>query len=141
MNKLERYLPLAGRIFLSLIFVTSGLSKIGGWNDTAGYMTSKGMPMVPLFLVGAIVFELLGGLSVLLGFKAKLGAAALIVFLIPASFIFHNFWTLEGMEQQMQMILFMKNFSITGGLLLVIGFGAGPLSIDARASARTLDHA
>jgi putative oxidoreductase len=64
MDKLERYAPFAGRIFLSLIFLMSGLSKIGGWNDTAGYMASKGMPMVPLFLVGAIVFEVLGGLSV-----------------------------------------------------------------------------
>lgn len=137
MDKLERYAPLAGRILLSLIFVMSGLSKIGGWNDTAGYMASKGMPMVPLFLVGAILFEVLGGLSVLLGFKAKIGAAALIVFLIPATLIFHNFWTLEGMEQQMQMIMFMKNLSIMGGLLLVIGRGAGPLSLDERAKEKT----
>jgi len=132
MNKLERYAPLAGRIFLSLIFVMSGLSKIGGWSGSAGYMASKGMPMVPLFLAGAILFEVLGGLSVLLGFKAKIGAAALIVFLIPTSFIFHSFWALEGMEQQMQMIMFMKNLSIMGGLLLVMGLGSGPLSLDNR---------
>jgi len=132
METIERYAVLVGRVFLSLIFVMSGFSKIGGWEQTAGYMASKGMPLVPLFLVAAIIIEVLGGLSVMLGLKAKIGAAALIVFLIPASFIFHNFWTLEGMEQQVQMIMFMKNIAILGGLLLVIGLGAGPLSLDNR---------
>lgn len=134
MKSLERYLPLAGRILLSLIFVMSGLSKVGGWNDTAGYMASKGMPLIPVFLVGAILVEVLGGLSVLLGFKAKLGAVALAVFLIPATLTFHNFWAYQGMEQQVQMSMFMKNLAIMGGLLLVIGFGAGPLSLDARSN-------
>jgi len=132
METIERYAVLLGRIFLSLIFVMSGFSKIGGWEQTAGYMASKGMPLVPLFLVAAILIEVLGGLSVLLGLKAKIGAAALIVFLIPASLIFHNFWTLEGMEQQIQMIMFMKNIAIIGGLLLVIGLGSGPLSLNNR---------
>jgi putative oxidoreductase len=132
MEKIERFVPLLGRILLSLIFVMSGLSKIGGWEQTSGYMASKGMPMVPIFLLGAIVFEVLGGLTVLLGFKAKLGATALIIFLIPTTFIFHNFWTLEGMERQMQMAMFMKNLSIMGGLLLVVGLGPGPLSFDNR---------
>ncbi len=135
---IERYAPLAGRFFLSAIFLTSGLAKIGGWEQNAAYMASKGMPMIPLFLVGAIVLEVLGGISVLLGFKVRIGAAALIAFLIPASLIFHNFWTLEGAQQQMQMIMFMKNLTIMGGLLLVVGFGAGPLSLDARASAASL---
>lgn len=132
MNKLDRYGSLAGRILLSLIFLLSGLSKIGGWNETAAYMASKGMPMVPFFLVGAIVLELLGGLSVLLGLKARVGAAALFVYLIPTTLIFHNFWALEGMEQQVQMIMFMKNCSIMGGLLLVLSLGPGPLSLDHR---------
>jgi len=85
---------------------------------------------VTLFLAGAIIFEVLGGLSVLLGFKARLGAIALIIFTIPAALIFHNFWAFEGMEQQTQMIMFMKNLAIIGGLLLITSFGSGPLSID-----------
>lgn len=95
-------------------------------------MASKNMPFVPLFLVAAILFEVGGGLSVALGYKAKLGAAALIIFLIPATPIFHNSWTYQGMEQEVQMIMFMKNLAIMGGLLSVIGLGAGPLSLDSR---------
>jgi len=132
MKNLERITPLLGRILLALTFLVSGFGKIGGWNETAGYMASKGMPLVPLFLVAGILLEIGGGLSVLLGFRARLGAAALIVFLIPATFIFHNFWALEGMDQQINMIMFMKNLSILGGLLLVVAFGPGPISIDNR---------
>lgn len=132
MDNMKKYLPVAGRFFLSLIFIMSGLSKIGGWEQTAQYMASKGMPMTSLFLLGAILLEVGGGLSVLLGFRTKIGAIALILFLIPATFIFHNFWSFDGMEQQTQMIMFMKNLSIMGGLVLVLGFGAGPLSFDNR---------
>lgn len=132
MNSLYRYLPLIGRVFLSSIFIMSGFGKIADWSGTADYMASNGMPMVPLFLSGAMIFEICGGLSVLLGFKAKIGAAALIVFLIPATLIFHNFWTLEGMEQQIQMVNFMKNLAISGGLLLVVSLGTGPMSISNR---------
>lgn len=132
MKGIIRYFPLLGRILISSIFLMSGFGKIADWSGTAGYMASKGMPLVPMFLIGAIVFELGGGLSVLLGFKAKIGAAALAAFLIPVTLIFHNFWTLEGMDQQIQMIMFMKNLAILGGLLLIIALGAGPLSIDNR---------
>ena len=132
MNAIIRFLPLMGRVFITSIFLLSGFGKIADWSGTAGYMASKGMPMVPLFLIGAIVFELGGGLSVLLGFKTRTGALVLSIFLIPATLIFHNFWTLDGMEQQMQMAMFMKNFSILGGLLLLMAFGPGPISIDNR---------
>lgn len=132
MSNIQNVLPLMGRVFLSLIFISSGFGKIFSWDQTAGYMASKGMPMISLFLLGAILFEVAGGLSVLLGYRAKLGAVLLIVFTIPASFIFHNFWTLEGMEQQMQMIMFMKNIAIIGGLFGITANGAGPLSLDSR---------
>jgi putative oxidoreductase len=132
MQKIERYAPLAGRILLALIFLLSGLSKFTAWEQTAGYMASKGMPMIPFFLVSAATVELLAGLSVLLGFRARIGAAALILYLIPVSLIFHNFWALEGMEQQIQMVTFMKNLAIMGGLLLLVAFGSGALSLDNR---------
>ncbi|MCS7020653.1 MAG: DoxX family protein [Gemmataceae bacterium] len=132
MNAVTCWAPLLGRIGLSAIFLISGAGKIFSWEQTAGYMSSKGMPLVPLFLVGAIVLELVGGLSVLVGYKARLGAGLLIVFLIPATVIFHNFWAFEGQEQQMQMIMFLKNLAILGGLLLVVGFGAGAYSLDNR---------
>ena len=132
MKRSERVFVPLGRVLLSLIFLASGLGKIAAWDATAGYMASEGMTLVPLFLVAAILFEVLGGLSVLLGMKARVGAAALIVFLIPATLIFHDFWAFEGMERQIYMAMFMKNLAIMGGLLLVIAFGAGPLSIDNR---------
>jgi putative oxidoreductase len=85
---------------------------------------------VPFFLVGAVGFELGGGFSVLLGYKARLGALALFLFLIPVTLTFHNFWTYPPEQQKMQMILFMHNLTLMGGLLLVLTFGPGPLSID-----------
>ncbi len=132
MENTKSFFVLSGRILLSLIFVMSGFSKISGWENTLGYMASKGMPMTQFFLFMAIVIEIAGGLSLLMGYKTRVGASLLIVFLIPATLIFHNFWTLTGMEQQMQMIMFMKNLAIIGGLLVVAGFGPGQISLDAR---------
>lgn len=130
MNFVNRYFPLIGRILLSSIFLSSGMNKIFSWDQTAHYMTSKGFPLVSLFLFGAIALEVFGGLSVLLGFKAKLGAVLLILFIIPATIIFHNFWIYEGIEQQGQIIMFMKNLAIMGGLFGLISNGSGPFSLD-----------
>ncbi len=116
---------LAGRILLSLIFVMSSLGKIADWNGTAGYMASKGMVAIGFFLPAAVAVELLGGLSVMTGFKARWGASLLFLFLIPVTLIFHDFWTLNGMDRQMQTIHFMKNMAIMGGLLTLAGSGAG----------------
>lgn len=132
---LQRYAPLAGRGLLSLIFLLSAAGKVANFSGTEQFMASKNMPLVPFFLVMAILFESLGGLSVLLGYKARIGALALIVFLIPATLIFHNFWDYQGMEQQMQMINFLKNAAIMGGLTLLLAYGAGALSLDGRRTA------
>lgn len=136
MQAVEQFGPVVGRILLALIFVMSGFSKITGWEGTAGYMASVGMPMVTLFLIGAIVLEIGGGLSLILGFKARWGALALIVFTIPATVLFHNFWAMEGADAFINRIMFMKNLAMIGGLLIVMAFGAGPLSIDARSGGR-----
>jgi len=120
---MQRYLPLIGRILLGLIFVMSGFNKITGFEGTQQYMASYGMPMTSLLLVGAIVVEIVGGLSVIFGVFPRLGAAALVLFLIPASLIFHT-----DFSEQTQLIMFLKNLSIMGGLLLVVAYGSGPLS-------------
>lgn len=120
---------LAGRILLALIFIMSGIGKIPDFANTADYMASRGMPLVTLLLVGAIIFELLGGLLVATGFKARLGAILLIIFLVPASLIFHNFWAYPEEQQKVQMIMFMKNLAIMGGLLIVTSRGPGSLSV------------
>jgi putative oxidoreductase len=95
-------------------------------------MATKGMPLIPLFLVGAIVCELVGGLSLLLGYRARLGALLLFLYLIPTTLVFHAFWQYEGMQHKMQLINFMKNLAIMGGLAVVMGFGSGLVSIDRR---------
>jgi putative oxidoreductase len=93
-------------------------------------MASKGMPFVTFFLGAAIVLELGGGLLVALGYRARLGAFALAVFVVPTTLIFHDFWTLTGPDYQLQMIMFLKNLSMLGGLLLVMAFGPGRFSVD-----------
>ena len=121
---------LSGRVFLSAIFLLSAFNKIMDWNGTAAGMAAHGMPVVPLFLAGAIVFELLGGLSVLLGFFGRIGATALIVYMIPVTLIFHNFWAADAAQQQNQMIHFLKNVSIVGGLFMVAAMGTDGFSVD-----------
>jgi len=133
---LRRFGQLFARGLLSAIFLMSGFGKISNWQGTTEFMASKGMPAVSFFLAGAILLELGGGLSLLLGFRARAGAAALILFLIPATLIFHNFWAFEGMDQRMQMINFLKNLAILGGLIQTMVYGAGALSLDARARNR-----
>ena len=128
----ERIGRLIGRVLLSIIFIGAGLSKMGDWSGTAGYMASRGMPAIPVFLTLAIVFEVLGGFSVLLGWKTKAGAAALLLFLVPVTLIFHNFWTYPEAQQQIQMAMFLKNLAIMGGLLILASAGPGSLSVDGR---------
>ncbi len=126
---MQKFIPLFGRILLSTIFLMSGLGKITDFANTQQFMAAYGMPMTAFFIVCAIILEVGGGLSVLLGYKARWGALALVIFLIPATLIFHT-----KFSDQVQMIMFMKNMAILGGLLLVASFGSGPVSVDARAT-------
>jgi len=115
---MRSYVPLLARVLLGLIFVMSGMSKITGFEGTQQYMASHGIPLTTVFLAGAIVVEILGGLSIILGLWARAGAAALVLFLIPATLIFHT-----EFGQRTQMIMFLKNLSIMGGLLLLVVHG------------------
>jgi putative oxidoreductase len=115
---------LAGRILLALLFIVSGFGKITGWDGTAGYMASKGMPMVPVFLALTIAMELGGGVLLAVGFRARWVAAAFVLFLIPVTFIFHP----PG--DATQQVNFLKNLAIMGGMLMVIANGAGAYSVD-----------
>jgi putative oxidoreductase len=130
----KQYGPLGGRILMSLLFIMSGWGKLTAFSGTAGYMASAGMPHPELLLPFAIAIELGGGLMLLFGWKTRLAALALFVFTIPATLIFHNFWAADAANAQNQMIHFMKNVTILGGMLYVMAFGAGPLSLDNRKS-------
>lgn len=121
----------AGRVLLSLIFLMSGVGKIFDLENTKKYMEAKGMTNVAFFLTMAILFEIAGAVLVMVGYKARLGALLLIAFLIPATVIFHDFWAFPDQQPPIEMIMFMKNLSILGGLLIVLARGPGPMSIDA----------
>lgn len=123
------WLVVPGRLLICIIFLMSGSMKITHWSMMAGFMASK-MPAANLMLALAIFAELAGGLSLLLGFLGRLGALGLFIYLIPTTLIFHNFWAVDAAHQQEQMINFLKNLAIMGGLLMMI-HGSGPLSIDA----------
>lgn len=127
---MNNYLQPISRALLALIFIISGLGKIAGFSATAGMMAGVGFPAPSLFLVAAIVLELVGGIALLLGFKARLGAIALIVFLIPATIIFHAAQLGDPAQTQMQMIEVLKNLAILGGLLRVVADGAGAFALD-----------
>jgi putative oxidoreductase len=122
--------PLAGRILISIIFIMSGIGKITGFAGTSGWMASKGLPMPDLLLAASIVIELGAAAMIVAGFKARWGAAALFLWMIPVTLVFHNYWTYPAAEQQIQSIMFFKNLGLMGGMLFLMGFGSGPLSVD-----------
>lgn len=125
-----------GRVLLSLIFLLSGINKFSDWSSSAAYMQSQGMGWVPFFLAMAGAIEVFGGLSLMTGTFTRLGAFLLFLYLIPVTFVFHDFWSLQGAERQMQMINFLKNLGLMGGLLVVAGSGAGALSVDQKIQSR-----
>jgi putative oxidoreductase len=124
---MQKYLPLVARTLVAAIFVRSGITKILGFAGTRGYMAANGIPQtmtLPLLIL-TIIVEIIGGLCVFLGFKARWGALALFLFLIPATLIFHT-----NFADQIQTIQFFKNLAIMGGLLMVCAYGSGSLSLE-----------
>ncbi len=126
-----RYIPLAGRILFSLMFIMSGMGHLTKSTGMAQYAGSMGVPAPTLVVIITGIMIILGGFSVILGYKVKVGTILLIVFLLPTSFIMHTFWGIEDpMQSQMQMAMFLKNLSMLGGALLLYHFGTGPLSLE-----------
>src|SRR5712691_4919690 len=108
--------PAAGRFLIALIFLLSGFGKIGGFAQTAGYMAAKGLPMAEVLLVLSIIIEI---------------GAALILWMIPVTLVFHNFWAAAAAQQQFEMAMFMKNIAMMGGLLYIMAYGSGRFSVKA----------
>lgn len=124
------YSTLIGRILLGAIFLLSGINKIVDPAGTQGYMVAMGMTWgTMLFYLGSVVLEVGGGLSLWLGYWTRVGAAALIGFMIPTTLIFHS-----NFADPNQMIHFMKNLAMIGGLLYLATYGPGPMSLDRRMS-------
>lgn len=132
MDTLHRYGPLLGRLLIAQIFLISGFNKITGFAGTVAYIGSKGLPMPELLAAGAATLELAGGVLLILGWKTRWAALALAVFTLFAALLFHNFWAMPPEQAQNQMIHFMKNLALLGGLFYVITYGSGPLGLDIR---------
>ena len=131
-------LPLAARVLLAAIFIASGVGKLSAPAATQGYIASVGAPLPLLAYAIAVVVEVVGGALLLVGYRTRATAVVLAIFTLAAAALFHN-----NFADQMQMINFMKNLAITGGLLQVVAFGAGRFSIDNRGAGheRRLAHA
>jgi len=122
-----------GRLLFAVIFVMAGANHFN--KQTIGYAASQGVPLASIAVPLSGVLAIVGGLSILLGYRAKLGAWLIVLFLIPVTLMMHKFWTVsDPMMAQIQMVMFMKNVSMLGGALLISHFGAGPFSLDARRS-------
>jgi putative oxidoreductase len=129
MNAVTQFAPLLGRILVAQLFVYYGFTKIIGFTGTAGYIASKGLSMPEVLAALTIIIEIGGGLMILLGWRARLGAAVLFLWMIPVTFVFHNFWSMEGAAAMANQINFHKNLALMGAMLLIVGFGSGPYSM------------
>jgi putative oxidoreductase len=123
---LQSTVPAIGRVLLAAIFIFSGIGKALAPAGAIGYIESVGLPFATLALVGAVAIELGGGVMLALGIKTRLVAAALAAFSVVTALVFHN-----ALGDQNQLIHFLKNIAMAGGLLQVVAFGAGAYSVDA----------
>ncbi|SFJ74332.1 putative oxidoreductase [Bosea sp. OK403] len=116
-----------GRLLMAILFILSGVGKMAAPAATQGYIASLGLPSPLLALVIAIAVELGGGILLAIGYRTRIVSLGLVAFTVATALLFHN-----NLADQMQMIQFLKNLAITGGLLQIAAFGAGPLSLDGR---------
>lgn len=128
----QNTLTLVGRILLALIFLVSGYGKIGGFAGAVGYIASGGLPLPQAVAVATIVLEIGAGLLLVAGWHTRWAALALAAFSLLAALLFHNWWAMPADKQMLQQIMFLKNLSMAGGLLVLAAAGPGAWSVDAR---------
>ncbi|WP_315837912.1 DoxX family protein [Bradyrhizobium prioriisuperbiae] len=128
-SALASYVPAIGRLLIAVIFLLSGAGKVFAPGGTQAYIAAAGLPLPVVAYLIAVIVEVGGGLLLVLGYQTRAAAAVLIVFTIATALGFHN-----NFAEQNQMIHFLKNIAIAGGLLQVVAFGAGGFSLDARRS-------
>ena len=127
MNAQTTYLPALGRLLIAAVFIVSGLEKIAAPGMTQGYIASGGLPLPFFVYLLTVIVEVGGGVLLLLGYRTRIVALGLAVFTLAAALVFHRAFGDPG-----QMIHFLKNFAIAGGLLQIVAFGAGSFSLDSR---------
>jgi putative oxidoreductase len=121
---------LVGRILMAAIFIVSGIAKLTDPAGASGYMEGVGIGNAHTLVYVAGAAELAGGLALVFGFVTRIGAIGLIIYLAITTYFFHNFWALPAPESKTQLVQFMKNLSIIGGLLMVAAMGPGRFSLD-----------
>ena len=131
-----KFLPLLGRILLGAPFLMSGLSKLGAYAATVGYITAIGLPLPPLAFAASVAVEVGGGLLLLSGYRVRFASLVLAVFSVLTAVFFHR-----NFADKNQMIHFLKNVMMAGGLLQITYFGAGSFSLDARTGRSALSAA
>jgi putative oxidoreductase len=126
-------IAIVGRTLIVAIFILAAVgSHLANYTETLKHMEEQQVPYPYILLPGALVFMIVGGVMVLIGYKARLGALLLLIFLGMASYYFHAFWKLpDGATKEAQTIHFFKNVSMMGAMIFLIGNGAGPGSVDA----------
>lgn len=118
-----------GRVLFSLIFITSAFTHFT--RGTIDAASAHGVPLATVLVPAAGILALIGGVSVLLGYRARFGAFLLLLFLVPVTLVMHRFWGLADPQvAQLQKVMFMKNLSMMGGALMVMYYGSGPASLD-----------
>ncbi len=126
------YIVPAARVLFAAVFVMAAPGHFG--SESIARATAQGVPMAEALVPLSGLLALLGGLSVAFGFQARLGAVLLIAFLVPVTVMMHDFWTVaDPAAAELQQVMFMKNVTMLGGALLILYYGAGPISMDARA--------
>ena len=137
MDNFGKYLAALGRVLLALIFVRAGINKLGSIDATAAEMAKGGIPLSNILVYGAIVMELGVGLLLMVGLFARCAALALFFYTLVLALIFHAYWAAPAAQARMQASFFFGHLSMMGGMLMVVAFGAGALSLDAVMRRRT----
>ena len=137
MNKTKDAAALIGRILLASMFIVSGLGKMGAFADTTVYMAGAGLPSIDLLLevllILTIFIEIGGGAAIVLGWKTRPAALLILLFTALVTLVFHRFWAAPPEDAMAQQLMFMKNLSVMGGLLVLFAFGPGEYALDRRA--------
>lgn len=129
--------PFIGRLVLAWFFLSEAYARIGAWDANVSLMTILNVPAPPLLLALGLIVMVLGGLSLLLGFHARHGAMLLFGFTVAATVLMHDYWNIkDAAARASDYELFARNIAIAGGLLVVIGLGAGPFAIDNKANGK-----
>lgn len=140
-NIYKHYVPLIGRILLALIFIAMGYSKLTDLSGTTQFIASAGLPLPGLvaLLVGA--FEVAAGIAIVVGFQVRIVGLFVALFTLATSFVFHAYWAAPAEQQYIEYLMFLKNLSIAGGMLLISALGAGPLSVASKVQEHAIRRA